>query len=117
MGTQIKYMDKGWLIRANDYAKKKKWKKTIPSEVLSTLPDNKIIPICFMVPEDDEKMVITLTVYANLKKKKAVNYDLHIPLALFEKLPEVEAPDIEHEDSDDNTGDGMGSGAKEFLGL
>ena len=117
MGVPIKYMDRGWVMKANKYAKKKGWKKTIPEEMLWRLPENKIIPICFMVPEDDTKITVTLTVDANLEKGKATNYELHIPWQLWEKLPEIEAPDESVEDESDTPEDGMGEGAKKFLGL
>lgn len=116
--TVVKYMDRGWVQKANAYAKSKGWSKTIPEEVLWRLPENKIIPICFMVPEDDIKMIVTLTVDANLEKEKATNYELHIPIQLWEKLPEVEAPDDSSSAEGDNKpGDGMGFGAQRFLGL
>ena len=116
--TVIKYMDRGWIMKANAYAKSKGWKKTIADELLWRIPENKIVPICFMVPEDDVKMTVTLTVHADLKKGKAVNYELHIPLQLWEKLPEIEAPEESADDEEpESGGDSMGHGAKEFLGL
>lgn len=120
MPVPVKYMDKGWLIKANQYAKKKKWNKTIAEEILWRLPENKIIPISFMVPEDDTKITVTVSIAGKIVEGKTPdvkNHEIHIPWQLWEKLPEVESPDETTDECVDNPEEGMGYGAKKFLGL
>jgi hypothetical protein len=113
----VKYMDKGWAIKANAYAKKKGWKHTIKDEELYRLRDNKILPISFMVPVDDIKLTVHLTVDANLETGEAINKQLDIPLQLWEKLPSVEEDQLppEPEDDQDPPEEGLSEGAKAFL--
>lgn len=116
---EVKYMDKGWAIKANTYAKRRGWKYHIKEEELWRLKDGKILPISFMMPEDDKKMVIHLTIDANLETGEAINRKLHIPLQLWDKLPSVEEdqlpPDSDEGLDEEPPEEGMSHGAKDFL--
>jgi len=112
--TVVKYMDKGWLLKANKYAEKKGWEETISLPVLYSLKEDEIVPISFMLPEDDERICITLTLGAEYDKSKAKNYKLHIPWQLWEKLPEVDMPEEKSTDDDSEDG-GMSDAASRWL--
>ena len=96
--TAVKYMDRGWIMKANNYAIKKGWKATLSMTTIYSIKEDTMVPISFMVPEDSDIICVTLTIGGEYDKTKAENHKLHIPWQLWEKLPSVEMPDVTSSD-------------------
>ena len=64
--TAVKYMDRGWILKANTYAIKRGWKETLSMTTIYSIKEDALVPISFMLPEDYE----IICVYGISRKAK-----------------------------------------------
>jgi len=99
MSTKYKYLDKHHLNQINHISENVlKYNRTIPQDVIDSLPDDRFFPITFTMLHEHRAGVacephVRCIIGARDKNDEPVTLILDIDSALFDVLPEVEIPD------------------------